>query len=29
LVSCIILLFFTTWADIKEIVTAASEFKKK
>jgi hypothetical protein len=28
LVSCIILLFFTTWEDIKGVVTAAASFKK-
>jgi uncharacterized YccA/Bax inhibitor family protein len=29
LLSCIILLFFTTWEDIKGIVSAAVELKKK
>jgi hypothetical protein len=29
LLACIILLFFTTWEDIKGIVSAAAELKKK
>jgi len=29
LLGCLILLFFTTWEDVKAIVGAAAEFKKK